>query len=92
MSEILLPKPVGLSDSASRQILFLDVYKTLPHIICSLIDNARQKKTNLSIFIMTIYSWNYKNQTPIGILLIIIQTPISNYLFMKQNNASLFFL
>ena len=82
---------MGLSYSASVWILFLDVCKTLPRTICSLIDSARQKKTELSIFTMSIYSWNYKNQTPIGILLIIIQTPISNYLFMKQNNAILFF-
>lgn len=78
MSEILLPKPVGSSQSALIRILFLDIYNTLLHIICSLIDRVGQKKMEFSIFIMGRYSWNYE-----------IQIQISNY---STNNAVLFSL
>lgn len=54
MSEMFLPKLIGSSYSTFLWILFLDVYKTLPHIICSGIVSAAQKKTELSIFIMAI--------------------------------------
>lgn len=65
MSEIVLPKPMGSSYSAFIWSSCSDVYKTLPHIIYGWIGSGRQKKRELSIFIMDIYSWNYKNQTPI---------------------------
>lgn len=58
-------------------ILFLDVCKTLPYMICSLIVSAGPKEAEWCLFIMSICSWNYK-----------IQAPISNYF----TNSADFFL
>lgn len=63
MSEMFLPKLIGSSYSTFLWILFLDVCKILPHIICSGIFSAGQKKTELSIFVMAI-SLALQNSNP----------------------------